>query len=455
MAVLGFSLVLILGCSLSIEEPPLPTLAPTAVAVSEQAVVSLIPTYTPFPTPTQAIPTASPTSPPTPTGPALSAADDWASLAAEEGAREFGTAVSQPSATVERDLPTAAPSTIPSATPTVQPTNTTPPTPVSFPRPPDVVWPEATPHGFPVSNSPRQGVAVAFGGAPPGSYGSGQYSWTYSWTTYVPPTPTGVEHIPMLVGSPRNGLPSLELVKERDAQTDHNYWLVFNECEHQLQCNTSPAEAARFFRDEIVDLMFTQGGDPDADLIIGGVNANPCGILWLKNFVDYYRQTYGPLPHAGWHFHLYPEIAPATWPGSCDGSWIYNDRLFPNVDEAFNLWREQANNTLAFVQEYGEPDDEIWFTEIGCLNYGGHQVQGAICQADGFMQDYAGRILGWLNGEGRWVTRYAWFTNWDAKYWAVTHLIADAPIGEQWQYSSLGYWYSHIEPAAAVPLPWP
>jgi hypothetical protein len=31
-------------------------------------------------------------------------------------------------------------------------------------------------------------------------------------------------------------------------------------------------------------------------------------------------------------------------------------------------------------------------------------------------------------------------------------LIADAPSGEQWQYSSLGYWYSQIEPAAAVPL---
>lgn len=327
------------------------------------------------------------------------------------------------------------------------------PTSVGFPRPPEVVWPAATPHGFPVSDSPRQGVAVAWGGAPPGSYGSGQYSWTYAWTAYVPPTPTGVEHIPMLVGNPRNGLPPLDYTLEADIATDHNYWLVFNECEHQLQCNTSPAEAARYFHDEVLDFLFTQGGDPDADLIIGGVNAHPCGILWLKNFVDYYRLTYGEEPpHAGWHFHLYPEIMPGGWPESCNGDWIYNDLLFPDVDTAFNLWREHAMNARAFVQEYGDLDDEIWFTEIGCLNYGDHQVQGPVCQAEGFMEAYAGRILGWLNGEGRWVTRYAWYTNWDARYWAVTHLIADAPRGEQWQYSSLGYWYTQIEPAAAVPV---
>jgi hypothetical protein len=383
---------------------------------------------------------------------ATAAADD-------EGVREIATAVSIVTPTppvVEENRPTATPSATPtlapSNTPTAAPTNTSTPTRVGFPRPPEVVWPSATPHSFPVSDSPRHGVAVAWGGAPPGSFGSGDYSWTYSWTTFVPATPTGVEHIPMLISNPRNELPAVELVRERDVQTEHNYWLVFNECEHQLQCNTSPAEAAQYYHDRVVDLVFTQGGDADADLIIGGVNAHPCGIVWLKNFVDYYRVTYGELPYSGWHFHLYPEIVPGGWPQNCNGNWGFNDWLFPDAETAFNLWREHALNALAFVQEYGRPDDEVWFTEMGCLNYGDHQVQGPVCQGEGFMEDYAGRILGWLNGEGRWVTRYAWYTNWDSRYWRVTHLIADAPSGEQWQYSSLGYWYSQIEPAAAVPL---
>lgn len=259
----------------------------------------------------------------------------------------------------------------------------------------------------------------------------------------------------MLVGTTRATLPPLELVIERDGYNDHNYWLVFNECEHQHQCNTGPAEAAQFFHDKVVDLLFTQGGDPDADIIVGGVNAHPCGILWLKNFVDYYRTNYGELPRAGWHFHIYPEVAPSRWPDSCDGGWAFYDYDFQNVDTAFNRWREHANNALAFVQEYGRPDDEIWFTEMGCLNYGFHQIQAPACQAEGFVQNYAARMMNWLNTDGRWVTRYAWYTNWDTQYWRRTHLIWEAPPGQQWTYSSLGYWYAHVVPSAAVPPPWP
>lgn len=255
----------------------------------------------------------------------------------------------------------------------------------------------------------------------------------------------------MLAGSPRSNLPSVGQIQLLDSYNSHNYWIVFNECEHQFQCNTSPAEAAQFFHDKVVDLLFTQGGDPDADIIIGGVNAHPCGILWLKNFVDYYQVTYGPLPYTGWHFHLYPEMRPSGWPNSCDGGWSFDDTLMPNVDAAFNLWRDHAANALAFVQEYGQPGDEIWFTEMGCLNYGFHQVQAPVCQAEGFMQDYASRILGWLNTDGRWVTRYAWFTNWTTRYFEVTYLIAEVPNDQPWKYSSLGYWYAQIVPAAALP----
>jgi hypothetical protein len=296
-------------------------------------------------------------------------------------------------------------------------------------------------------------VGIAWGGAAQGSYGFAPYSWTFGWNPTVPVVQRDIQHVPMFAGSLRSNYPDLEQIKLSDSYNNHNYWLLLNECEHQGQCNVSPPVAARFVHDVVFDLLFTQGGDPDADIIIGGVNAHPCGILWLKNFVDYYRLTYGPLPVVGWHFHLYPEMAPGGWPNSCNGTWGFNDWLFPDAETAFNLWREHANNALAFVQEYGEADDEIWFTEMGCLNNGNHQVAGPVCQAEGFMEGYAGRILGWLNSEGRWVTRYAWYTNWDHNYWRSTHLIADAPSYQQFTYSSLGYWYSQIVPAAAVELP--
>jgi hypothetical protein len=333
------------------------------------------------------------------------------------------------------------------------PTLTQTPLPAAFPRPPEVMWPAAAAHPYPTSAVPRHGVAVALGGAPDEAYGFGPYSWTYSWTAYVPPTPKRAEHVPMLVGNPRSGLPPFEQIVERDGWSTHNYWLVFNECEHQGQCNTSPQEAARFFHDEVVELLFVQGADADADLIVGGVNAHPCGIQWLVGFVTFYEDNYGPMPRAGWHFHLYPEIQAGGWPNNCNGDWGFNDWLFPDVESAFGLWREHANNALEFVQQYGRPEDEVWFTEMGCLNYGYHQEQRPVCQADGFMQAYSARILEWLNGDGRWVTRYAWYTNWDTKYWQVTRLIAEAEVGMPWQYSSLGWWYKEIVPAAAVRLP--
>ncbi len=452
--------LLFLGCSLSVSEP-LPTLVPTAVPIAGQGNLGQ-PIDTSEPNQTiQAIPTASPTSPPTPTGiAAVETAELSVARATQPPGRDLTTAVfaatdSLGGGTLTKTAVPPTPTIIPTETPTTPfvPTNTA--TPIPFPRLPDVIWPTVQPLTLPVSNAPRHGVATALGGAPVGTYGSPDYSWTYSWTPFVPPEEKAVQHIPMLAGGPRNGLPTFEQVSEGDANNAHNYWLVFNECEHQGQCNSSPAEAARFFHDEVVDLLYTQGADADAELIIGGGNAHPCGILWLKNFVDYYRVTYGALPVAGWHFHIYPEMHPSRWPDSCEGSWGFNDLLFPSPEAAFNLWREHAYNALAFVQEYGQPGDEIWFTEIGCLNNGFHQVQAPVCQADGFVQAYSNLILNWLNGEGRWVTRYAWYTNWDATYWITTHLIADAPPGERWTYTSLGYWYSQIIPASAVPLPSP
>jgi hypothetical protein len=261
-----------------------------------------------------------------------------------------------------------------------------------------------------------------------------------------------VQHVPMLTGGPINGLPDHDIIVEMDNRQPNNLWLVFNECENHLQCNTTPQEAARFYHDQVVEVLYNQGADADAELIVGGVNAHVCGIAWLEQFVTAYEAAYGPLPRAGWHFHVYPEMHPNGWPGAgCAGTWDFDDTLFPDPSTAFALWREHAHNALAFVQQYGRPGDEIWFTEMGCLNYGNHQEQRPVCQAEGFIDTYAKAILAWLNSEGRWVTRYAWYTNWDYKYWQVTKLLAS--VEEPWQFSSLGWYYRQIAPAAAVPLP--
>jgi hypothetical protein len=252
----------------------------------------------------------------------------------------------------------------------------------------------------------------------------------------------------MLTGSPSNGVPAYDTIVEMDSRAEHNYWLIFNECEQHWQCNSSPEDAARFYHDQVVSIIYGEGADADARLIVGGVNSHECGIQWLVEFVTYYESNYGELPRAGWHFHVYPEVKPNTWPSNCSGQWDFDDTLFGSPDEAFNLWSGHAFNALAFVQQYGRPEDEIWFTEIGCLNHGYHQIQGPVCQAPGFVESYAPRILSWLNNEGRWVTRYAWYTNWDTNYWSATKLFSS--IDGPWQYSSLGWFFSQILPASSV-----
>ncbi|MCI0398092.1 MAG: glycosyl hydrolase [Chloroflexi bacterium] len=425
---------------------PLPTLAPTAVglvAITDTPRLLATASASPPSAPSD-VPVATAT--PSPSGPFVARPSP---AALPHLVLTTAPAIQPPATASSEATATTTPSVTPSNTP--QPTATPPPipsiTPTPLPLPPSAAWPAPTAHPFPTASTPRQGVAAAWGG-PGNPFGA----WVFAWNPGVPVTPSPWEHVPMLVGGPRNGLPDWATIAEYDARNPHNYWLVFNECEHQGQCNSPPQEVARFYHDQVVELLYNQAADPDAELIIGGVNAHPCGIAWLEEFVTYYEATYGPIPRAGWHFHLYPEIQPVGAPAGCQGPWEYRDYLFPDPATAFALWQEQANNTLAFVQHYGRPEDQIWFTEMGCLNLGFHQEQRPVCQAEGFMAGYVPRILAWLNGDGRWVTRYAWFTNWTPGGSSVTRLwAADRP----WQYSSLGWFYAQVTPAAAVPLPWP
>ncbi len=344
-------------------------------------------------------------------------------------------------------IPTPNPSPTPSPTPSPGATATDGPTPLQPIEP----WPNPTEHPFPVSESPRHGVAVAFGSGANSGLKANLSSWTYSWTAHVPKGESYVQHSPMLTGGPSSGLPSVETIIDMDERADHDYWLVFNECEQHWQCDATPQEAADFFHDEIVTTMYEQGADSDAKLIVGGINAHACGILWLTEFLTYYEDNFGTLPRAGWHFHIYPEIEPNTWPNNCSGQWDFNDNLFISPEAAFNLWLDRMEGVLAFIQQYGTVEDEIWITEMGCLNHGYHQAQSPVCQRSEFMITYAPKILEWLNNEGRWVTRYAWFTNWDDNYWDATKLFSS--IDGPWTYSSLGWFYTQIQPASGVSIP--
>ncbi len=245
-------------------------------------------------------------------------------------------------------------------------------------------------------------------------------------------------------------------------QTPHDYWLIFNECEHHDQCWTSPEVAAVFYHDKLVpyieDHINSQPptpspNQPEAKLIIGGVNAHVCGIQWLKEFITEYRnnnQGANPPYLAGWHFHLYPEIVPRQWitngmngtSGCEDSKWIYYDPRLATVDMAWDAWLEDVGNIQEFLEWYGDDSGEVWITEMGCLNGGGHHVPvqppaptpsltpayPVICQADGFMYEYVTRMTGWLNSHaGRWIDRYAWYTDYSLKFGAQTQLYSFTP----------------------------
>lgn len=218
--------------------------------------------------------------------------------------------------------------------------------------------------------------------------------------------------------------------------------------------------------------MVEWGGDPDAQLIIGGVNAHKCGQQWLERFVRSYEDRYGPLPHAGWHFHIYPDVAPAN---NCDSSWVYQLNLFltptPTGTPQAALWphwRSQAESLLGFVWTYGNPDDEIWITETGCLRWRWNQNNLA-CDIPGAMYLYMASITEWLNDEGRWINRYAWYTDWDSGHWQQTKLwdatrtpipIVGTPTPTAsptriLHLAPLGQYYTQVTPAPPIALPWP
>jgi len=255
--------------------------------------------------------------------------------------------------------------------------------------------------------------------------------WSYRWSAYDGDYPTTNEHelVPMLVFSKK--VPSIDVIRSIDIKTDlntgHDYWLVFNECEAWVQCDTPAEEQAVYFYEEVLPLI--NSGDPDAKLIVGGVIANEKGLTWLTTFVQTYRQISGhDLPRAGWHFHIYPEVKGT--PPTIDS--------FVADAESFRHW----------VDQHGSPNDEIWLTVMGCLST-------ELCSD---VPTYLAEILAYLNGEnGRWITRYAWYTSYSktdcnaCSYNPSTFLIEEnTPHG----LTPLGQFYAnHLPEPAILPRP--
>jgi hypothetical protein len=312
--------------------------------------------------------------------------------------------------------------------------------------PQDPLLPEGTitptTNPYPTSGLPRQGVAS-------GSYDSTQpylaqlADWAY---VYLPAWggdyPQDHKLVPFLTTGKL--LPSVKAMQQADLKTpDHDYWLVFNECELMDQCEMLPEEQAEFYHDDILPQIAQ--GDPDARLIIGGTTAHECGLAWLSRFVRAYQTMYGEdPPRAGWHFHIYPDVAPRPneWQlgQACPDSWHGEGYGVGDIEH----YIAGANRVRHWWSLYGSPDDEIWVTETGCLNSG-------VCPPNAGHRDmvhYMAAVTAYLNGDGRWIDRYAWYTDIGSDfditelYLSVTTTPTPKPIGR---------YYPLITPSAHEP----
>lgn len=292
-----------------------------------------------------------------------------------------------------------------------------------------------TPNPYPTSTVPRQGVAPYYGSDR--SYLSQLGSWVALWSPYNGTYTTAFQIIPMLTWAQE--LPLTATVQSIAAKTGHNYWLVFNECENAFQCRKAPTDQAQFYHDHVLPLI--QAGDPNAKLIIGGTSAHECGVSWLTNFVLAYRSLYGQdPPRAGWHFHIYPDVIPSNWqPGDqCPNIWAGAAADRANI----TYYIEDAERVRRWWSLYGMPSDEIWITETGCLVP--QYCPDTTVHPD--MVAYIAAITAYLNNQGRWINRYAWYTDQDPKY-DKTGLVANITSGEL---TAIGTYYSQVKPSSHV-----
>ena len=72
------------------------------------------------------------------------------------------------------------------------------------------------------------------------------------------------------------------------------------------------------------------------------------------------------------------------------------------------------------------------------------------CGANAFMNSYVADITNWLNTEGRWVTRYAWYGNYDGAHIDSSMLRSNNPPPN---WTSLGLYYAQVTPQSVQPFP--
>lgn len=321
-------------------------------------------------------------------------------------------------------------------------------------------------------DNPRKGVAASLGDGWGNTIRPTIGTWAYYWTGIAPlGTQYGVQYIPLVAGNLSAPLDPITLQGYYNNSGGHHYWLVFNECENNYQCNTTPLQAATFFKEEVIEAI--SAIDPAPKFIVGGVNAHACGVRWLKDFVIEYTIRYDePPPVAGWHFHLYPNVYPKDWQPS-DVNCLYSPTEFENganyhgwdwwgadSDGSLHNWRlldweRDMINIYNFIYTYSQADHEVWITEMGCIGtalwYPPAPTPGPVyCGANDFLNNYVAGITNWLNTEGRWVTRYAWYGDYDGTHIDSSMLRSGNPPAD---WTSLGLYYARVTPQSIQPLP--
>jgi hypothetical protein len=156
-------------------------------------------------------------------------------------------------------------------------------------------------------------------------------------------------------------------------------------------------------------------------------------------------------PRAGWHFHIYPELQPGDgWqPGDvCPEIWEEVVAIPGRTD--LNHFMTEIQRIQQWLAMYGSPDDEIWITEMGCLLPGaGEGCPTPSKNGVDTMAEYIGAVTHYLNGDGRWITRYAWYTEkQQSGLWPATWLMEDLTIPI---FTEAGEYYAQITPSAYEP----
>lgn len=356
-------------------------------------------------------------------------------------------------------------------------------------------WPSPTIHpllpDLSTTPMPRHGMAAAFADGP---IRPDMGEWTYVWSPFPNREELADDTIPMLHSSVyEGGLISRRLVENRSVADlrPYPYWSVLNECDNNWQCDAAPEEAADFYYQEVMRMMNTldPADVPAQALIIGGTSAHACGIEWLARFVQTYEERYGPIPRAGWHFHIYPGLVADPEKSNCN-AWYFDYDLVKDPASINVEFERQLDNILNFLwtevwAEGEEITDEIWITEMGCILGSYNDLDGTVqpgltpmpgatfvpgCDAthDGgypLTYHFVAEITGRLQDEWRWVDRYAWYTNWEpAQRYPYAQFYEMTPVPEGLRQpipdtiptlTNLGTYFEQITPAPAIAKPTP